>query len=145
MRKRIIIIGLVLIAAACGEDIVLDDSPSIELVSIGPSTVVELQDSIQIVIRYEDGDGDLGENTPDAKNYYLVDERIDLEYRFRIRELVPNSASVPIAGTLVLTLPNTVITNGSTSEELTYSIWIVDRAGNQSNTVTAGPITVVSP
>lgn len=130
---------------SCSDDVLPDESPSLELVSIGPSQVVELQDSIHIVVRYEDGDGDLGENSPDAKNLYLRDERIDLVYQYRIKELVPNGAEVAISGTLVLELPNTVITNGSSSEQVTYTIWVKDRAGHESNRITAGPLTVVSP
>lgn len=130
---------------SCGDDLEIVDTPSISLVSVGPSTVIELQDSIQFVIAYEDGDGDLGENSPDVKNLFLTDNRIDLEYSFRIKELVPNGAEVPIKGELVLTLPNTVITDGSTEQQVSYTIYVKDRAGHQSNSLTAGPITVVAP
>lgn len=144
MRKLLAISSFALVVG-CGEDVDFNETPQIELISVGPSQVVELQDSIRFVIGYEDGDGDLGENSPDAKNLFLRDERINLEYKFRIRELVPNQAEVPIKGELILTLPNTVITDGSTSQNVTYSIWVKDRAGHQSNTLTAGPITVVVP
>lgn len=145
MRKLFAILIGTSVLWSCSKDIELSTTPEIELVSAGPSSVVELQDSIRFVIRYEDGDGDLGENDPDAKNFYLRDERINLVYEFRIRELVPDQASVPITGTLRLTLPNTVITDGSQSQQVVYSIWIKDRAGHQSNTVTTDPITVTAP
>lgn len=144
MRKLLSILILAVVWS-CGEDVAFEESPTIDLVKIGPSTVVELQDSIYIEISYEDGDGDLGENAPDAKNFFLRDERIDLTYQYRISELAPSGSDVPIKGKLILILPNTVITNGSTQEEVTYSIWVKDRAGNKSNTLTAGPITVVQP
>lgn len=69
---------------------------------------------------------------------------IDLTYSYRIRELVPGGAEVPIRGSLELTLPNTVITNGSSSEQVTYTIWVQDQAGHESNRISAGPITVIA-
>ncbi|NVK28691.1 MAG: hypothetical protein HWE14_11640 [Flavobacteriia bacterium] len=144
MRKLFSILILAVIWS-CGDEVVFEESPSIDLVKIGPSTVVELQDSIYIEVAYEDGDGDLGENAADAKNFFLRDERIDLTYQFRISELAPSGSNVPIKGKLILILPNTVITDGSSQEQVTYSIWVKDRAGNKSNTLTAGPITIVQP
>ena len=145
MKNLVTLLIVSALMVACGEDVTFDATPSIELSHIGPETVVELEDSIRIVVAYEDGDGDLGENSPDAKNFFLRDNRIDLVYQFRIKELVPDGASVPIRGTLELTLPNTVITDGSSQQDVTYTIWVKDRAGHQSNMVTSGPITIVAP
>lgn len=145
MKKWMLLIVVAIGVASCTKELDVIDTPSLELVAVGPSTVVELQDSIRFVIAYEDGDGDLGENTPEAKNLFIRDERINLDYSFRIVELVPGGASVPIKGQLIVTLPNTVITDGSTSQNVTYSIWVKDRAGHKSNTITAGPIQVIAP
>lgn len=134
---------LIPMVLACTREVELSEIPSIELEAAGPSTVVALQDSLYFELSYSDGDGDLGENSPDVKNLFLRDERIDLIYRFRIRSLVPDEASVPIRGTLYFSLPNTIITNGAGSEDVQYSIWVEDRAGNKSNTVTTPVITVV--
>ncbi len=144
MRNVAFIISSLLIWG-CAEDITFEATPQIELVSIGPSTLIELQDSIHIVVAYEDGDGDLGENDPEAKNFFIRDERIDLTYEFRIQELVPGGSEVPIRERLELTLPNTVITNGGNSQTVTYRIWVVDRAGHESNRISAGTITVQAP
>ncbi|GGH65162.1 hypothetical protein [Phaeocystidibacter marisrubri] len=145
MKRVAFILFTLVLFSACTSELDLEIKPNLTLKRVGPSTVVALQDSIRFEIDYEDGDGDLGENEPDVKNLFVLDNRIDLEYSYRIKSLVPGGDEVPIKGTLIFTLPNTIITDGSTSQSVTYSIWVVDRAGHKSNTISAGPITVVAP
>lgn len=145
MKRIALIFSSLFLFSACTSELDLNSTPNLTLKKVGPSTVVALQDSIRFEVNYEDGDGDLGENEPDVKNLFVLDNRIDLEYSYRIKELVPGGGEVPIKGTLVFTLPNTIITDGSASQTVTYSIWVVDRAGHKSNTISAGPITVIEP
>ena len=54
--------------------------PEILDVVVSPTTVVELQDSIVFDIVYQDRDGDLGENTPNARNLFLHGTAHQLSY-----------------------------------------------------------------
>ena len=120
----------------------LDLVPSIELVSVAPTQVLEYQDSIVFTISYKDGDGDLGENDPDVKNVFVTDLRNDVTYRYRLQQLAPNNANIPIQGQFIIVLPHTAIIGSSHTETVKYRIYVTDRSGNTSNTVTTGDINV---
>lgn len=115
--------------------------PVIEFVSVTPQTVHEYTDSLVFTIKYRDGDGDLGENDPDAENFFLADSRNNVIYKFRIPQLAPDNSSIIIEGNLNVVLANTAIIDGYPTS-FTYSIYVKDRAGNQSNTVTTSSVTV---
>ena len=78
----------------------------------------------------------------DAHNLFLTDNRVGVTYEYRIQELAPSGSSLIIRGNLDVVLNTTAITNGSNSQNVTYSIYVKDRAGNQSNTVTTSDITI---
>jgi hypothetical protein len=127
--------------AACKKDApVHSPVPAISFVSIYPSSVKEYKEHLVFTISYEDGDGDLGENNPDVTNLFLIDNRINVAYLFRIPQLSP--ASVIIKGQLDIVLKNTGITNGSNQQTATYSIYVKDRAGNKSNEIISTPVTI---
>lgn len=132
----------VLLFTGCKPHEEIGPIPEIEFVSVTPQTVKEFTDSLVFTISYRDGDGDLGENHPDAENFFLSDSRNNVIYKFRIPQLAPDDANIIIEGKLHITLANTAITNGSNSQTFTYGIYVKDRAGNQSNTVTTSPVTV---
>lgn len=110
--------------------------------SITPSNVKEYQEQITITISYKDGDGDLGENTPDVKNLFVTDSRNNVTYKYRISQLAPSGDPVAIQGGIPIILKNTALSTGSSSESVSFSIYVKDRAGNQSNTITSSAITV---
>lgn len=135
---------LLMLVSACKKDEVFNDpTPQISLVSVSPSTVIALDDSILFKVYYQDGDGDLGENDPDVENLFIEDTRTNAAEGFRIQQLAPDNSNVQIAGTLNVVLPNTGITDGSTSQNVTFNVWVIDRAGNMSNIVTSEAVTVV--
>lgn len=146
MMKNFLILymlfGTLLFSCKKDETVEISTTPAIEFVSISPGTAVEYQDKITIVISYKDGDGNLGENTPDLKNLFVTDTRNNVTYGFRISQLAPSGSAIAIQGTLSVELKNTAITNGSTSESVSYMVYVKDRAGNASNTVTTSAITV---
>jgi hypothetical protein len=136
-------LGLAMFSACKKEKIDLTDPvPTILGITISPATVVEFQDSIIFLIDYRDGDGDLGENSADAHNLFVTDNRINVTEEFRIRELAPQGAEIPITGTLRVVLRNTGITDNSNSQTVTYTIYIKDRAGNESERYVTPSITV---
>jgi hypothetical protein len=131
-----------LIFSGCKKDDPIDSAvPTIELESVS-STNVQEGDPLTFRIKYTDGDGDLGENNPDAHNLFLTDNRVNVTYEYRIQELAPSSSTIIIRGYLNVELNSTAITDGSSSQQVTYSIHVVDRAGNHSNTVTTSAITI---
>ncbi len=143
-HNALLIGSLLLLSAACKKDKVdlLDPVPSILSVTVSPSNVVEYQDSIVFAVSYRDGDGDLGENTPDAHNLFLVDNRINVTEQFRIRALAPSASEIPITGTLNVVLRNTGITDNSSSQTFNYTVYLRDRAGNESVHFTTPDVTV---
>jgi hypothetical protein len=115
--------------------------PEIELISVNPTQVVSFRDSIVFEVEYTDGDGDLGSMTED--NFFIEDDRIQVTHGFRVQEIVPNGERVPITGSLRIILPNTLITDGSASQQVTFTLYMIDQAGNESNRVSTPPVTVI--
>ncbi len=143
--KLIFALCLILFIASCKKDDEgISNTPEIEFVSVTPSNVVEYQDSLVFRISYRDGDGDLGENGNGVDNFFLTDSRNSVTYKFRIQQLAPDDANIAIQGELDVVLQSAAVLNGQASETVTYSIHIVDRAGNQSNTVTSPVVTVTA-
>ncbi len=117
--------------------------PTIELLSLTPQMVVEFQDSLVFNIKYRDNDGDLGENNPNVKNLFITDNRIGIVYDYRIQQLAPTGSAIAIEGTLQVVLNSVARTDTSLAQEsATFSVYVKDRAGNKSNTVTSGAITI---
>jgi hypothetical protein len=142
----IFFLSTIFIVSSCKKDktVEVSTTPAIEFASITPTTAVAYQDKITIVISYKDGDGDLGENTPDAKNLYLTDTRNNVTYQYRISQLAPSGKTVSIQGTLSVELKNTAITDNSSSQTVAYRLYVTDRAGHASNTITTSAITITN-
>lgn len=121
----------------------ISTTPEIEFVSVTPSIAKEYQDSLVFTISYKDGDGDLGENTPEAKNLYLTDSRNKVTYAYRVQELAPPNANIAIQGNIKVTLKNTAITDGANSQAVSFSIYMLDRSGNKSNIVNSTAVTII--
>jgi len=135
-----ILIGLLLFA--CKKDETLSVVPAIEFQSISPSIAQEYIDNIIITISYTDEDGDLGENSPDINNLFVEDSRNGIVYHYRIPQLAPNGNEIAIEGNFNITINGSGITNSSNSQQVNYAIYVKDRAGNKSNTITTSNITI---
>lgn len=141
-RTDWILIGMLGFLSACGKLTEISEIPEIAFESVSPNVVTEYQDSLYFTISYRDGNGDLGQNNTDENNLFIQDSRNQVTYGFRIQQLAPDNADIAIQGNLNVTLPNTAIINGGTSESVSYTIWVVDRAGNESNRVNSSTVTV---
>jgi hypothetical protein len=134
---------VIIIISACKKvDNSISDTPEIGFVSLSPSSLKANADSLSIIISYKDGNGDLGENDNNVKNLFVTDNRNNVTYQFRIKQLAPNNATIAIQGELDVVLNSIPLVNGTAPEQATYSIYIKDRSGNQSNTITTGGVTV---
>lgn len=143
MRNFLIVALLGLTLLGCKKDDEgFSDTPSIEFLSITPSAVTEFEEEVVITIKYQDGNGDLGENDPDVKNLFVTDSRNNVEYSFRVQQLAPSDANIIIEGELDVKLTTLSVVGSGSSESATFSVYIIDRAGNKSNVVTTSAVTV---
>lgn len=140
--KKLLYICIAILLFSCKKEDAINEIPTISFVSISPSTANEYVDDINITISYSDGDGDLGENNPDIFNLFVRDNRNFIEYKFRIPELTPDDSNIAIEGEFNIIINGTGITNESTSQQVDYNVYVVDREGNKSNTITTSKITI---
>ena len=123
---------------------VFSDTPDITLVSMLPDTVIALGAPVEFRIRYQDGDGDLGEPNPEVNNLFIHDSRLNLTHGYRIQQLAPEEG-IAIQGEVVATLTNIPLADPArASEQVRFEIWATDRAGNESNRITTPPLTVLA-
>jgi hypothetical protein len=137
-----------LLAVACKkkDNLVISEIPTLELISINDTEIKEFSDSLVFTISYRDGDGDLGNSSPDSTVIELVDNRDpqNLIFGYHLSPRSPDGASLIVQGQLQLVLTNIILLNSSaTSETTTFSIRIKDRAQNWSNTVVSGEVRIV--
>ena len=140
--KNIIYLFAIVLLFSCEKEQVISDTPIIEFKSILPTTAQEYTDDIIIAISYSDIDGDLGENNPDIHNLFVEDNRNGIVYQFRIPHLAPDNNSIAIEGDFNITINGSGITDESFSQQVNYAIYVTDRAGNKSNTITTSTITI---
>ena len=116
--------------------------PSLEFVKITPSVAAEFVDEVKITVVYRDKDGDIGENDPEVKNLFVTDNRNDVEYSFRIPELTPEGSEIAVEGNFEINLKVLSMVGDQEEESAAFSVYILDRALNKSNSVTTEAITV---
>ena len=117
--------------------------PSISIDAVSPLTVVQFQEKINMEIEYEDGNGDIGFEDPDIPVVYVRDSRLTSPDEYHVPPLAPSGSQVPIQGVFSLELKNTFLLGNGDIEIITYEVWLVDRAGNESNKVITPQITIL--
>lgn len=144
MRNFVLLICTVtLVITACKKKTTVSNVPVIEFKSLNKYQIKEYTDSLQITIAYTDADGDLGENDPNKKNLFLTDARTNTVLEYRIKEIVPNNKTASIKGTLNIVIDKLYINSATaTTEAVTFNAYITDRAGNKSNEVQTGVVTL---
>lgn len=140
--------------------------PKITNVSIDKQEIANFGESFIVSIDFQDGDGDLGNDTNDPEaedffdNIFMIDNRvnINLDSVFirpsSIEMLTPPSGEQAIDGTIRVTIAEICCLNESGSpacfpdqarletNEVIYDVYIKDRAGHQSNVVQTPPLTI---
>lgn len=122
---------------------IIPREPSIELLSVGPSTVIEFEQPVLLRFSYEDGDGDLGQSDPDEHSLWVKDSRLNTPDGYHIIPLAPPDTELAIKGELEVQLSPLFLLGNGTEEQMTYSFYIVDRAGNRSNEIATPAITIL--
>jgi hypothetical protein len=141
-KWRVIFLSLIILTGCSKDEDEFSTTPEISFVSISPSTATEFSDNVTIIINYKDGDGDLGENKDGVKNCFVTDNRIGVVYEYRIKQLAPSGSAIAITGNLEIKLGGQTITDNSNQQSVSYTLYLKDRAGNSSNSVTTSAITI---
>ena len=114
------------------------------------------QDSLFVLFKFEDGDGDLGRSAnADENNVFFIDTRTgELDNSFGIPFIPQLGSSNGIEGEVEILLFSTCCLFESGQDPCTpssiepydflqYEIYILDRAGNESNHIITDTITLV--
>lgn len=137
------LLALTVVSGCSKKEEAISDTPSIKFISMSPSAVTKNNDKVVITIEFTDGNGDLGDNTPDMKNLFCTDSRNNVRYEFRIQQLAPDNANIAITGQQPFDLPaQGFVDDNNTTETATYSIYVKDRAGNQSNVIQTSALVI---
>lgn len=137
----------ILLSCEKEERIVGDPTPAVSevpAISLGSmaSTYNEFDD-ITVFVNYTDGNGDIGFANADSSVVYVTDNRDDILFMFHVPPLSPEDTEVIIEGTLEVVIENVVLLNQSgTAETTTFTVQLVDRAGNWSNEATTPTLTI---
>jgi len=124
--------------------------PKLWFVSFSKSELIQgdiNQDSVWLELRFEDGNGDLGFGSrSSSKDIFVIDKRTNLtQDAYKLPDL-PDSQGKPISGTIRLRVYTTccIFPQGippCTSpaqfplDSLSFEIYIIDRAGNESDRI----------
>ena len=121
----------------------VSNTPVIELSSTNSSNINQFDD-VLLRVNYSDGDGDLGEPNADTKSIFVTDSRnTSIVHEFHLQPLAPLDQSFAIQGTLIVTIENVILLDqANTSENVTFTAYIKDRAGNKSNTISSPSIKI---
>jgi hypothetical protein len=125
----------ILVVSGCTKEEALPSEPEIELLSITPLELVQFEDNISLRIKYRDGNGDLGDENPDADVLRVKDSRLSEPDWYHVQPLAPVGSDVAIEGELDITLNTLFLLGNGSQESTTFSIRIRDRAGNFSNEI----------
>ena len=145
--KLLLFTGCVLTIAllpACKETepIPVNPVPFISIDSLSRSEVKEFTDSLVIYVRYEDGDGDLGEINPDINSLEVQDQRFQKADTYFVPPQAPTDKTLRIQGRLTIRLRNLFLLGTGNAETTAFRIRLRDRAGNWSNSITTTNIAI---
>ena len=158
----LILVGIaaMLFSTSCNNGPVFPVEPEISFVNITPASVsnTDPNSKFVITIHFQDGDGDLGSFDTDenSENLFIKDTRENIPEEFRtesftIPDLSPDTRKPSIQGTIdiAIEVPPQLSKNfppfqGPDSEEVFYEIYLMDRAGHRSNTITTSAI-IITP
>lgn len=151
MRMRVALLGLALLglAATCINPPEYSEIPEISDASVDKTLAVPGQDSIIVEFKFQDGDGDLGNEERDSTiNAYLIDRRTNFPYNYQIPYISQRGNNRAISGTIWVTVDPFTFScrpNRPDRDTLSYEIYIVDRAGNESNRLVTSDIILDCP
>lgn len=144
-KKYFSLLFLALALSACKDDNpVFSNTPAIELVGVYPETVRQFTDTFSIIIRYKDGDGDLGFIESDSSSLYILDQRLQEYDRFYVPPLAPPNEKIPIQGTLNIPVGKLFLFGVNTTETTRFKVKLRDRSGKWSNEIETGNVVITN-
>ena len=150
MRGLWVILGLGVLGACRRDTLVFAPEPVIELAKVSPRVLPEYG-NLSVVLRYKDGDGDLGGQPDGSPDLFLHDlrdsSRFPAGYDGILRYNMPrfyDGAPQSIQGTIEITVPGIVrLDPTAPAEWIVFEIYLKDRAGHESNRVRTDTIYIV--
>lgn len=159
MAKYIFILIFVISISACVSSPDYPITPVIEFNGFSKSEMNQgslNNDSIFLSISFTDGDGDIGHEGEDAtRNLFVKDKRTGEFYdRFKVPKIPDEGVGNGVSGTIQILMYTTCCTFPDNippcespalypTNELVFEVYMLDRAGNESNTITTPPITLL--
>jgi len=151
-----ILLFFLIILSGCVSKPEFPDIPHLEFTGMDKNNMVQgdfNSDSIFIYLKFTDGDGDIGFETTDSlPNLFVIDSRTNnIAESIKIPKLPDTGTGNGVSGEIELKLyttcclfednipPCSVIDN-IPYDTLYYKIYLIDRAGNSSDTVYTDPI-----
>ena len=134
-----------MICWSCNKDenlLPLPTTPHVQIESVSKDTIIEFKEQLVINIKYEDGDGDLGNKDTDINSLFIKDSRLELPDEYYIPPLAPEGTQISITGILNIPLSGTFVLGNGESEVAYFDVWMVDRVGNKSNVVRTNQIVI---
>lgn len=119
------------------------EEPLIRFLSMSQTELIEFEDRVIIEVQYEDGDGDLGDPNPDVHTIFVKDRRLADFDTYQLQPLAPIGEEVAITGSLTIELQPVFVLGNGTEEKTDFTIYIVDRAGNESNQIISPELTIL--
>ena len=114
--------------------------PTIELIGISSDSIVSLQDTLAVNIKFADRDGDIGDSVVGASNIYVEDTAYHVLQEFPILSRSATHTIAPVTGKLKVLVPLLPLLDTSFSRITKLKIHITDRWGHKSNEVTTPSI-----
>ncbi len=160
MKSTIVAILTILISlvtiTGCIDAPSFDEVPFISNARIqtGSSPIDPFADTsnfVTLVFDFQDGDGDIGRETPESaeENLFLENTQLDtifIETNFSIPYIPPIGGVPDITGTIRVQLNISTFQGFCLAQpdltQIEYRLWIMDRSGNQSNIIDVPAILV---
>lgn len=140
--KKWVLIGWVALAS-CGEVVEKPVRPGLVLMGIEPTTAVAHTDSVRIRLQYEDAQGDIGEMDPDSPSLSVRDARLPVPDWVHIPPVTPDLMELHVTGELTVVLPPPFLLGNGSFETTTFTLQLMDRAGNVSDPIVTPEILIV--
>lgn len=156
MRYLLVILFSNIVLWSCSTPPDYPDEPVITFERISKDTLRQSDlniDSLFLTFSYTDGDGDLGFSDSDtSQSIFVIDSRTGfIQDRYKLPEIPDQGTANGIFGEVKLMLYTTCCLfpqgippcsrpQAYPTDTVTFEVYMVDRAGNHSNTITTPPI-----
>ncbi|MEM6261077.1 MAG: hypothetical protein AAGI38_01115 [Bacteroidota bacterium] len=121
----------------------LANAPTLWIEQVYPDTVRQFQDSITLILGYEDPNGDLGSIDPNDRTLWVKDSRLPEGDLYHVKPIVPTGDEIHIRGTIRIGIRPPFLLGSAGLERIVLSAKIRDQEGVWSEEVSAFPIWVI--